>query len=224
MNYTLAEEDYLKAIYKIAERQGVPVSTSSIADLMQTRPASVTDMLKKLAEKELIDYKRYHGVSLTKTGARWATQLIRKHRLWECFLVDKLGFNWDEVHEIAEQLEHIQSETLIDRLDDYLENPKFDPHGDPIPDASGAYRMRYQILLSDLGIGQRAILVGVREHGSTFLQYLDQNGLALGVDLEILEILPYDGSLRLRLAANDPILISGQVARQLYVRQIPTTG
>ncbi|MBK7344941.1 MAG: metal-dependent transcriptional regulator [Saprospiraceae bacterium] len=224
MKYTLAEEDYLKAIYKIAERQGVPVSTSAIADLMQTRPASVTDMLKKLAEKELIDYKRYHGVSLTKTGARWATQLIRKHRLWECFLVDKLGFNWDEVHEIAEQLEHIQSETLIDRLDDYLENPKFDPHGDPIPDASGAYRMRYQILLSDLGIGQRAILVGVREHGSTFLQYLDQNGLALGVDLEILEILPYDGSLRLRLAANDPILISGQVARQLYVRQIPTTG
>lgn len=224
MKYTLAEEDYLKAIYKIAERQGVPVSTSAIADMMQTRPASVTDMLKKLAEKELIDYKRYHGVSLTKTGARWATQLIRKHRLWECFLVDKLGFNWDEVHEIAEQLEHIQSETLIDRLDDYLENPKFDPHGDPIPDASGAYRMRYQILLSDLGIGQRAILVGVREHGSTFLQYLDQNGLALGVDLEILEILPYDGSLRLRLAANDPILISGQVARQLYVRQIPTTG
>ncbi len=220
MTYTLAEEDYLKTIYKIAERQGVPVSTSAIADLMQTRPASVTDMLKKLAEKDLIDYKRYHGVSLTKAGARWATQLIRKHRLWECFLVDKLGYNWDEVHEIAEQLEHIQSDTLIDRLDDYLKNPKFDPHGDPIPDASGAYRMRYQILLSDLEIGQQAILVGVREHTSTFLQYLDQNNLALGVNLEILEVLPYDGSLRLRLAEENPLLISGQVARQLYVRQI----
>lgn len=222
MTYTLAEEDYLKAIYKIAERQGVPVNTSAIAELMQTRPASVTDMLKKLAEKELIDYKRYHGVSLTKTGARWATQLIRKHRLWECFLVDKLGFNWDEVHEIAEQLEHIQSETLIDRLDDYLKNPKFDPHGDPIPDASGAYRMRYQILLSDLAIRTPAILVGVREHTSAFLQYLDQNGLALGVSVEILEVLPYDGSLRLRLAKGEPVLISGQVARHLYVRQITT--
>lgn len=222
MNYTLAEEDYLKAIYKIAERQGIPVNTSAIAEMMQTRPASVTDMLKKLAEKELIDYKRYHGVSLTKTGARWATQLIRKHRLWECFLVDKLGFNWDEVHEIAEQLEHIQSETLIDRLDDYLKNPKFDPHGDPIPDASGAYRMRYQILLSDLDPGKPAILVGVREHTATFLQYLDQNGLALGVSLEIIEVLPYDGSLRLRLSDGEPVLISGQVARQLYVRQITT--
>lgn len=222
MNYTLAEEDYLKAIYKIAERQGIPVNTSAIAEMMQTRPASVTDMLKKLAEKELIDYKRYHGVSLTKTGARWATQLIRKHRLWECFLVDKLGFNWDEVHEIAEQLEHIQSETLIDRLDDYLKNPKFDPHGDPIPDASGAYRMRYQILLSDLDLGKPAILVGVREHTSSFLQYLDQNGLALGISLEILEVLPYDGSLRLRLSTGEPVMISGQVARQLYVRQVAT--
>lgn len=220
MTYTLAEEDYLKAIYKIAERHGTPVSTSAISELMQTRPASVTDMLKKLADKELIDYKRYHGVSLTRTGARQATLLIRKHRLWECFLVEKLGFNWDEVHVIAEQLEHIQSDTLIDRLDDYLDNPKFDPHGDPIPDASGAYRMRYQILLSDLGLHQRAVLVGVREHTSSFLQYLDQNHLALGATLEVVEVLPYDGSVRLRLSDGEPFLISGQVARQLFVRQI----
>lgn len=218
MTYTLAEEDYLKAIYKIAERHGTPVSTSAIAELMQTRPASVTDMLKKLADKELIDYKRYHGVSLTRTGARQATLLIRKHRLWECFLVDKLGFSWDEVHEIAEQLEHIQSDTLIDRLDGFLGHPKFDPHGDPIPDASGAYRMRNQILLSELAIQQPAILVGVREHTSDFLQYLDQHGLVLGATLQIHEILAYDGSLRLSIGQGDPILISGQVARQLYVK------
>ncbi|MEZ5032074.1 MAG: metal-dependent transcriptional regulator [Saprospiraceae bacterium] len=218
MTVTLAEEDYLKAIYKISERQGVPVSTNAIAEEIRTRPASVTDMLKKLAEKDLIDYKPYHGVSLTRSGARTATMLIRKHRLWETFLVEKLGYSWDAVHEIAEQLEHIQSETLIDRLDGFLGHPKFDPHGDPIPDASGAYRMRNQILLSELAIQQPAILVGVREHTSDFLQYLDQHGLVLGATLQIHEILAYDGSLRLSIGQGDPILISGQVARQLYVK------
>lgn len=218
MVFTLAEEDYLKAIYKISERQGVPVSTNAIAEQIQTKPASVTDMLKKLAEKDLLDYTPYHGVSLTRSGARTATMLIRKHRLWESFLVDKLGYSWDAVHEIAEQLEHIQSDTLIDRLDEFLGHPKFDPHGDPIPDASGAYRMRSQILLSELAIHQPAILVGVREHTTDFLQYLDQHGLVLGTSLQIHEILPYDGSLRLSIDQQDPILISGQVARQLYVK------
>lgn len=223
MAFTLAEEDYLKAIYKVAERQGNPVSTSGIAEIMQTRAASVTDMLKKLADKGLIHYERYRGVSLTKEGAKTATLLIRKHRLWEVFLVDKLGYSWDEVHDIAEQLEHIQSESLVDRLDIFLGTPRFDPHGDPIPDAAGAYRMRPQILLSELPIGQSAIIVGVKEHTSAFLQYLDQAGLTLGVELRIEEIFTYDGSLKLTMNNGDSRLLSGKAAPLIYV-QVNASG
>lgn len=218
MQYTLAEEDYLKAIYKIAERQGTPVSTNAIAEQMQTRPASVTDMLKRLAEKELIEYRKYHGVHLTRAGARIATQLIRRHRLWECFLVDKLGYPWDEVHDLAEQLEHIRSDDLIDRLDDFLDRPKFDPHGDPIPDAAGAWRMRNRVLLSDLQAGQQAVLVGMREHDSTFLQYLDQHKLGIGSHLDILEIIPFDGAVRLSVDGRESVVVSGEAVRQLYVK------
>lgn len=220
MAYTLAEEDYLKAIYKVAERQGNPVSTSAIAEVMQTRAASVTDMLKKLSDKGLIHYERYKGVSLSREGIRLATQLIRKHRLWEAFLVDKLGYTWDEVHEIAEQLEHIQSESLIDRLDHFLGHPRFDPHGDPIPDAAGAYRMRQQILLSELPAGRQALIVGVREHAPAFLQYLDQSGLTLGVTLGVEARFPFDGSLQLRFQNGTPLTISGTVAGFLYVQPV----
>jgi DtxR family transcriptional regulator, Mn-dependent transcriptional regulator len=219
MTYTLAEEDYLKAIYKVAERQGNPVSTSAIAEVMQTRAASVTDMLRKLSDKGLIHYERYKGVSLSKEGARMATQLIRRHRLWEVFLVDKLGFTWDEVHEIAEQLEHIQSDNLVERLDQFLGRPRFDPHGDPIPDAAGAYRMRQQILLSELEPGMQAVIVGVREHAPAFLQYLDQSGLTLGVAIRLEERFPFDGSLRLGLGDGSTRNVSGKVAGFIYVQR-----
>jgi DtxR family transcriptional regulator, Mn-dependent transcriptional regulator len=219
MTYTLAEEDYLKAIYKVAERQGNPVSTSAIAEVMQTRAASVTDMLRKLSDKGLIHYERYKGVSLSKEGARLATQLIRRHRLWEVFLVDKLGFTWDEVHDIAEQLEHIQSDTLVERLDVFLGRPRYDPHGDPIPDAAGAYRMRQQILLSELEPGIQAVIVGVREHAPAFLQYLDQSGLTLGVAIRLEERFPFDGSLRLRLSDGGIRTVSGKVAGFVYVQR-----
>jgi len=219
MSYTLAEEDYLKAIYKVAERQGNPVSTSAIAEVMQTRAASVTDMLRKLSDKGLIHYERYKGVSLSKEGARLATQLIRRHRLWEVFLVDKLGFTWDEVHDIAEQLEHIQSDNLVERLDVFLGRPRYDPHGDPIPDAAGAYRMRQQILLSELEPGMQAVIVGVREHAPAFLQYLDQSGLTLGVAIRLEERFPFDGSLRLRLSDGGIRTVSGKVAGFVYVQR-----
>jgi DtxR family transcriptional regulator, Mn-dependent transcriptional regulator len=220
MSYTLAEEDYLKAIYKVAERQGNPVSTSAIAEVMQTRAASVTDMLRKLSEKGLIHYERYRGVSLSAEGERLATQLIRKHRLWEVFLVDKLGFTWDEVHEIAEQLEHIHSDSLVERLDHFLGKPRFDPHGDPIPDASGAFRRRQQILLSALESGSQAVIVGVKEHAPAFLRYLDQSGLTLGVGIHLVERFPFDGSLQLRLENGQIRNVSGTVAGFLYVQEV----
>ncbi|MCO6485397.1 MAG: metal-dependent transcriptional regulator [Saprospiraceae bacterium] len=218
MSYTLAEEDYLKAIYKVAERQGNPVSTSGIAEAVQNRAASVTDMLKKLAEKGLIHYERYRGVQLTREGARIATQLIRKHRLWEVFLVEKLGFTWDEVHDIAEQLEHIRSENLVERLDHFLGHPRFDPHGDPIPDASGAYRMRQQILLSELDPGQKGIIVGVKEHAPAFLRFLDQQGLTIGATLKVIERFAFDGSVQLVLNEDATRLVSGKAAAFIYVQ------
>jgi DtxR family transcriptional regulator, Mn-dependent transcriptional regulator len=131
--FTLSEENYLKAIYHLSKEEDESVSTNALAERLETTAASVSDMLKKLAKKELIEYKKYQGVNISEKGKRVALQIIRKHRLWEVFLVEKLSFNWDEVHEIAEQLEHIDSPTLVKRLDEFLGYPKFDPHGDPIP-------------------------------------------------------------------------------------------
>ncbi|MCK7557036.1 metal-dependent transcriptional regulator [Chitinophaga sedimenti] len=136
MNLTIAEENYVKSIFKLQEGQE-SVSTNAIAYELDTKPASVTDMAKKLKEKKLIDYEKYHGITLTADGRKIALQIIRRHRLWECFLVDKLAFSWEEVHELAEELEHVRSEKLTSRLSDFLGNPTTDPHGDPIPDAQG---------------------------------------------------------------------------------------
>jgi len=156
-----AEENYLKAIFKISEKEDRPVSTSAIAAEMNTSAASVTDMIKKLSEKALVLHEKYRGVVLTDAGSGIAKKLIRKHRLWEVFLVNKLDFSWDEVHAIAEQLEHIHSDRLIERLDDFLGFPRFDPHGDPIPDAEGNMVLRKQVLLSELKEGNSCVIVGV---------------------------------------------------------------
>ena len=134
---TRAEENYIKTIFHLGGHSAVPIATNAIAEQMETKPSSVTDMAKKLAEKGLVHYKRYQGVSLTDSGIKTALSIIRKHRLWEVFLVKKLDFTWDEVHEVAEQLEHIKSEKLIDKIDELLDFPKYDPHGDPIPSAAG---------------------------------------------------------------------------------------
>ena len=183
-----AEENYLKAIFKICESEDKPASTNAIANELSMTPAAVSDMLKRLATKELVHYKRHRGVTLTKDGRQLATTLIRKHRLWEVFLFDILNFSWDEVHEIAEQLEHIQSDQLINRLDKFLGQPKFDPHGDPIPDADGKFAKRKQLQLLALEVGEVGIVVGVLEHSTAFLQYLDKMHLGLGVKVEVLEV------------------------------------
>ena len=220
MTITQAEENHLKAIFKIIEREEGPALTNAIAAAMQTTAASVTDMLKRLAEKNLIAYEKYRGVQLTAEGVRVATSLIRRHRLWEVFLTEKLGFAWDEVHDMAEQLEHVQGDDLVSRLDAFLGCPKFDPHGDPIPDADGRWTYRKQSLLATLRPGDEGVVTGVEDHSATFLQYLDQMGLSLEAELRLLERYPYDDSVRVRTGDGRELVLSEKVTRNLYVNLI----
>ena len=217
---TQAEENYLKAVFKITENDDKAASTNAIAAVMSTSAASVTDMLKRLAGKGLLHYEKHRGVILSERGKEMATNLVRKHRLWEVFLVKMLGFSWDEVHDIAEQLEHVQSEVLVERMDIFLERPQFDPHGDPIPDANGKMAMRKQALLSSLGPGERAMLVGVQESTATFLQYLDKMRLSLGTKLQVVERFDYDGSMKIALDENEEITISQKVCQNLFVQKM----
>ncbi len=217
MGLSYAEENYLKAILKLSGSPDWIVSTNAIAAQLETSAASVTDMLKKLSDKELITYQRYKGASLTHEGQRTATTLVRKHRLWEVFLVQSLGMTWDEVHEIAEELEHIQSDRLIDRLDNFLGHPKFDPHGDPIPNAQGKYTLRAQVPLSDLKPGQEGVVIGVKEDETSFLKHLNDKGLTLGKSIKILTNDDYDNTLRL-LVDDLELNLAGKVARNIMIK------
>lgn len=215
---SFTEENYLKAIYKIAEKiDNEGVSTNEIASAMSTKAASVTDMLKKLADKSLIDYKKYQGVRLTNKGEKVAVDIIRKHRLWELFLVDKLGFKWDEVHDMAEQLEHIQSDELIDRLDSYLDFPKYDPHGDPIPNKSGVFASKKMLELYDMPVGYKGNISGVSDHSPVFLKHLEKIGITLGVEIKVEDKNQFDNSFWISVANTDPIFISKEVAKNLLV-------
>lgn len=217
MELSQTEENYLKAIYKISERAGKAASTNAISNEINISAASVTDMLKRLADKSMVNYKKHKGVTLSKKGEKKATMLIRKHRLWEVFLVEKLHFTWDEVHEIAEQLEHIQSPLLVERLDEFLGQPKFDPHGDPIPDADGNFTFRKQIPLADMSAGKKGVLVGVQDHTTQFLQYLDKLSLGLGAKIEILELFEYDESIKIRLNNQEERILSHKVSQNLLI-------
>lgn len=188
-----SEEDYLKALYHL-EKDFNAVSTNSIADFLDMKPSSVTDMLKKLAEKKFINYQKYKGTSLTKKGKLIALSIIRKHRLWETFLVEKLGFGWDQVHTIAEQLEHIKSDELIENLDNFLGNPKYDPHGDPIPSKDGNIEKMNQKLLVELKPSQKGIITGVKKGTASLLNYLDKEKVKLGDSIRVIEILEFDGT------------------------------
>ena len=214
---TFSEENYLKTIYHLTTVLDGEVSTNAIAEKMETKASSVTDMLKKLSEKEWIHYKKYQGVSLTEKGRLSAKMIVRKHRLWEVFLVEKLDFSWDEVHEIAEQLEHIKSEQLINKLDDFLGNPTEDPHGDPIPDATGRMVKIEKQLLSELEENQIGICVGVKDTSSEFLKYLDKQGIALGSTIEFIAREAFDASLKIKVATQE-LTISNKIASNLYVK------
>lgn len=216
---TFSEENYLKTIYHISASSGAEVSTNAIAEKMETKASSVTDMLKKLAEKELIVYQKYKGVSLTQKGNHLAKMIVRKHRLWEVFLVDKLQFSWDEVHDIAEELEHIKSEKLINKLDDFLGNPTEDPHGDPIPDASGKIIKIEKLLLSELKENQTGICIGVKDSSTQFLKYLDKNQINLGSEIEVVAKEEFDLSLKIKVGGKT-VTISNIIANNLFVKTI----
>jgi DtxR family Mn-dependent transcriptional regulator len=216
---TFSEENYLKTIYHLTSSSNKEVSTNEIAEMIATKASSVTDMLRKLAEKDLLNYKKYQGVSLTEKGKLSAKMIVRKHRLWEVFLVEKLNFSWDEVHDIAEQLEHIKSEQLINKLDDFLGNPTEDPHGDPIPDAYGKIIKTEKLLLSELPQNQTGICVGVKDSSTEFLKYLDKNQIALGTKIEILTKEAFDLSLKIKVE-NTELIISNKIASNLFVRAV----
>jgi DtxR family Mn-dependent transcriptional regulator len=214
--FSQSEENYLKSIYSLQIELHKNISTNLIADKLQTKASSVTDMLKKLAKKKLVIYKKYQGVHLTMKGKRVALRVIRKHRLWEFFLVEKLKFKWDEVHDIAEQLEHIHSEKLIDRLDSFLKRPRFDPHGDPIPDKNGIIIQKNSINISGLKVGEGGVLDSVKDSSEAFLKFLNNKKLALGDRIKVVDIEPFDSSIHIE-TGNNRMMISRKIAEKLYL-------
>ena len=215
--HSFTEENYIKAIYKLQEQTGETVGNSDLAKSMQVRSASVTDMLKKMSKKKLINYEKSKGFKLTEKGKQIAISIIRKHRLWEVFLLEKLGFKWDEVHDMAEQLEHIRNESLINRLDVYLGHPKTDPHGDPIPNANGIFAKSRSILLSEMKKDEQGKFTGVIDHSASFLTYLDKIGLTLGETIKVKAIEDYDHSFTLQLRGKKELTVSNKVANSLLI-------
>ena len=213
---TLAEENYLKSIYHLSIDTD-NVSTNQIAASLNTKASSVTDMLKKLADKALINYTRYQGVSLTPSGEKIAVNIIRKHRLWEYFLVEKLNFKWDEVHDMAEEMEHISSAELIDRLDEFMDYPQHDPHGEPIPDCNGRFKSPELKPISALTVNDQGMISGVRDHTPAFLQYLDKQQLTIGKKIVIIEVIEFDHSVTLQIENKKEIHISREVANNLLI-------
>ena len=216
--FSLSEENYLKSIFHLQTISGKGISTSAIAKKLDTKPSSVTDMIKKLADKQVLVYKKYQGVTLTNLGMKAATSIIRKHRLWEVFLVEKLNFSWDEVHDVAEQLEHIKSPKLINELDEFLGFPKKDPHGDPIPNPAGFIKHTTKVLLSDLKKGEKGTFVGVKDSSSAFLKFLDKRKISLGSLIEILHIEDFDDSLHVSIG-NTNLTISMKSANNIYLKK-----
>lgn len=219
MMLTYTEENYLKAIYHLSGSGNKEVSTNSISESMSTKPASVSDMLKKLSQKNLINYEKYKGLTITKEGIKTALQVIRKHRLWEVFLVEKLKFNWDEVHEVAEELEHIRSNYLVERMDEFLGFPQYDPHGDPIPDSNGQIKAKNKISLTELPVNTEGIVVGVKESTSSFLKYLDKSGIHLGAKIKVLDKIEFDGSIEIEIDNKKTLIVSQKVSDNIFVTE-----
>ena len=214
---TLAEENYLKSILNISIKENGKVNTNAIANEINTSAASVSDMLRKLQDKELINYEKYKGVELSKKGLILATSIIRKHRLWETFLVNKLNFNWGEVHEVAEQLEHIKSKDLINKLDAFLNYPQFDPHGDPIPSKEGKMPNRKTVPLKQLNCGAIGLVMGVNLDEKKFLDYLTKLKIKIGTKIEIIEKIDFDQSLNIQIE-DQTHHISYEVAKHLLIK------
>ncbi len=214
---TISEENYIKVIYHLSLVSPKGVNTNAIAGMLDTKASSVTDMMKKLSDKNLVSYQKYQGVTLFEKGLQSAKMIVRKHRLWEVFLVDKLGFSWDEVHEIAEELEHIKSEKLINKLDAFLGFPVADPHGDPIPDEKGMVKKIEKQLLSDVILEKEFHCIGVKDSSAEFLKYLNKQKIALGSKLKIIEREDFDETLVVEIDEKR-LTISNKIANNIYVQ------
>lgn len=216
--FSQSEENYLKAIFHLTTSEKKGISTNAIAEKLATKPSSVTDMIRKLSDKKVVSYKKYYGVTLTNSGRKIAANIVRKHRLWEVFLVEKLQFSWDEVHDVAEQLEHIQSPKLIQQLDHFLGFPTQDPHGDPIPDQDGNLKTIEKRLLSNLLKNESGVCIGVDDSSSEFLQFLDKRGITLGKQIKVLEKEAFDDSLIIEIN-QQKMTISKKIANNLYIQK-----
>jgi DtxR family Mn-dependent transcriptional regulator len=217
MKYSASKENYLKAIFHLQQDQ-TNVSTNALADALKTKPASVTDMLKKLKVQRLLQYEKYKGVRLTPEGRKIAVNIIRKHRLWELFLTKKLGFGWEEVHDIAEELEHISSKKLIDRLDEFLDYPEADPHGDPIPDVQGKMRTSQQLNLAELPLNTNAVISHISNPRSDFFELLNHKNISIGTRIEVKKKFEFDSSLEVKVNKLPAFTISNELAKSLYVK------
>lgn len=211
------EENYLKSIYHLEVSQAKKISTTLIAKSIQTKASSVTDMLKKLADKKLVNYEKYKGVKLTLEGKKIAVKIVRRHRLWEVFLVNNLNYNWDEVHDIAEQLEHIKSDTLIDKLEVYLNFPTKDPHGDLIPDAKGNIKTEETQLLSTAKQGVLYKIANVKDNSKAFLQFLDKHCLTIDSELTVQDKFDFDNSITVKLCNGSILTLSQKVCTNVFV-------
>lgn len=219
---SVTEENYLKALLHITSESGAngEAGTNQLAGRLDVRPATATDMLKKLRDKELVNYEKYGKISLTEKGRLEATHIIRKHRLWETFLYDKLGFRWDEVHDVAEQLEHVQSEKLIERLDQFLDYPLFDPHGDAIPTAEGELQVsEHRHKLSHADAGHNYCITAVNDTNPQFLKYASQIGMSINSIVHVSERIEFDQSLKIKIGGKE-LFISEKAAQNVYCKKL----
>lgn len=216
MNLSVSEENYIKGIYRLQTEMGM-VNTNALAKELNTKAASVTDMLKKLKGKKILTYEKYYGFKLNEAGNKIALLIIRRHRLWEYFLVSKLGFNWDKVHAIAEELEHVSSTELIKKLDVYLGTPKIDPHGDPIPDINGKLPAIKQVSLCSLTIKSAATVSSVSDQSPQMLEMLKHYGIGIGSQIKVNKVFDFDGSMEIKVSKHAACIISGQIAKNIFV-------
>ena len=215
MNYTISEENYLKAIFHLQTHDEI-VTTTALATKLDTKPASVTDMMKKLNAKKLLNYKPYYGFSLSHEGKKIALHVIRRHRLWEYFLSEKLKFDWNEIHNVAEELEHINNKKLIERLDEYLDYPQFDPHGDPIPDSKGKIKKNKKISIAELPLNKPAEVCQVSNQTNEMLELLNHKNIGIGTKIEVKRRFIYDQSFELKIKTAF-VTISETLAKNIFV-------
>jgi len=216
MNYSISEENYIKNIYHL-QQQTATVTTNSLANELRTKPASVTDMLKKLQTKKLLEYERYRGFKLNASGNKIALNIVRRHRLWEFFLVDKLGFEWDKVHDIAEELEHVSSVELIQKLDSFLNFPQTDPHGDPIPDTNGKFAIIKQVSIADAAAKKTVVVSSVSDQSPAMLEMLNHYHIGIGTSIKINKYFAFDGSVEIKVSQKATCVISEQLAKNIFV-------